>query len=178
MVSTPDDQNLKFPSIKDMERSPSKPTLQVSEESFTTACSSFSSSLSATSTVDVRGVTEPPPTASIRALRKSTSIDSFVRHRHPVREEEKQKGKMKSNESSDPSSRGSGLTLSTAPSSMSLSGYFRSKVGQRRRTSHSTTDDTSTQEDSDFDRAFFKGRKRVRSRLLSFKSTKAASDME
>lgn len=183
MASPSGERSLQFPTLGESERPSLNSSLQVSEESFATACTSFSSSLSTSSTIDVRSVAEPPPTASIRALRKSTSIDSFVRHRAGGRDDGRRRSRMRIEGADSQSSRSpeSAPALSAAPSSMSLSNYFRSKVGQRRRGASSTDNDTSTHEDSDFDKAFFssKGR-RIRARLLSFKSSKttSASDRE
>lgn len=66
-------------------------------------------------------------------------------------------------------------TLSSPPSSMSLSGLFFSKVTRKRAVSTYNTDcETSAPEESDFDRGSVsaRGKGRVRSRLLSLRSTK------
>lgn len=75
------------------------------------------------------------------------------------------------------SSRPHAQTLSSPPSSMSLSGLFFSKVTRKRAISTYNTDcETSAQEESDFDRGSVSARtkSRVRSRLLSLRSTKTS----
>ncbi|KLO20265.1 ras GEF [Schizopora paradoxa] len=74
-------------------------------------------------------------------------------------------------------------SLSSPPSSLSLTAYIRSKTRSTRRrgASHSTTDnETSTQDESDFDRvrsssSSNKTKGRVRQRLLSFRSAKSVA---
>ena len=122
---------------------------------------------------------ESKPPVSHRGLRKSSSADSIIKQSRAEQlhaDEGEQQPKHTVGDRNQPTDRQS---LSSPSSSLSLSGYFRSKVRSRRRgTSHSATDnDASTQDESDFDKVKSTG-KRVRQRLLSFKSSKSTTSGE
>lgn len=168
---------------------PSAPSSsQLSEESFATANTSAQSPLRSGSSTP--GETTSRPHLTSLSLRKSASADSFIRCPRTANEmEDERVGEdgsqldMLVDPDADASgSQGEARHLSSPPSTLSLSGYIRSKVGpsRKRGASYSTTDnETSTQEDSDFDKAgastATKGKgKSVRARLLSLKGTRSS----
>ncbi|THH09195.1 hypothetical protein EW145_g2199 [Phellinidium pouzarii] len=114
------------------------------------------------------------PHLSAHPLGESASVDSFTSQRSLIQPEAA--GKILQHLDASMNSDGAPQILSSPPSGLSLSGLFRSKVGRRRGASIGTTDnETSAQEESDFDKSSTtsKMKGRVRARLLSFKSSRA-----
>lgn len=172
---------------------PSTPsTSQISEESFATANTSTQPTLRSGSSApgEIAGMRAKQPHLSPHSLRKSASVDSFIRcprtasemEDERVGEDGSQLDTLVDPDADASGSHGEARHLSSPPSTLSLSGYIRSKVGpsRKRGASYSTTDnETSTQEDSDFDKASTsvttKGKgKGVRARLLSLKGTRSS----
>ncbi|KAL5495208.1 hypothetical protein ACEPAI_671 [Sanghuangporus weigelae] len=124
-----------------------------------------------------------------RLLRKSVSADSCVGQRSPTPSAaladvlQRDDASPSLNEPNSPQvERTDARVLSSPPSVMSLSGYLKSKVSRRRGASNpvATDNETSAQEDSDFDRSVsasgtMKGR--VRARLLSLKASKPSGSV-
>ncbi|KAL5535574.1 hypothetical protein ACEPAF_3668 [Sanghuangporus sanghuang] len=124
-----------------------------------------------------------------RFLRKSASADSCVGQRCPTTSAaladilQRDDASPSPNEPNSPQAERTDVrVLSSPPSVMSLSGYLKSKVSRRRGASNpnATDNETSAQEDSDFDRSAsasgtMKGR--VRARLLSLKASKPSGSV-
>ncbi|KAH8120383.1 ras GEF [Phellopilus nigrolimitatus] len=172
--STPDDR-----CDINIDTSPALSVSQVSEDSFCTAHSSVQvPGVSCTSLLDdLKHVpTQSHPTA--RVLRTSISEDSFIA-RHGSSQLDPSSNGLQRDASMKPdfgSTQPEPHNLSSPPSTMSLSNLLRSKVSRRRAAGNITDNETSTQDESDFDKSIVtaKIKGRVRSRLLSFKSSKAS----
>ena len=122
------------------------------------------------------------------SLRKSVSADSLLTQRGTARSGplpdriQRDPGDASAHPRDPDSSRqerGNSRGLQSHPSTMSLSGLLRSRVGRRRGLSNAnlTDIDTSAQEDSDLDRPSVSGtvRNRVRARLLSLNPSKTTA---